>query len=312
MSFEDRPFLTHAWQMLELLGPQFDERQVASIAWACATGGLHVELPPLLVQKLPAQQVALLADCTTSPWVEKSFSETAGILQRALVDPETFAEALRQVEADHVGDRGSQLLLESRGISVALDRPKLQDGRVVVRASCEFDLRVLDRKRLKGSHEALAGVNPDGFGANPRLLPVPLPHSSLVDRSLCAEFQVLAKLCDLLDAHATFPDPSVNGKVHLDVTTTPCLSCVSVLCQFQTLFPEVHLRISWQSHAKRWEKAPTELLLWLSRACRRPVPAASLQRTHAPLAIGRSHASRTLRATGSGSKPAKMACLKGS
>ena len=229
-----------------MLGPHFDSRQVASITWACAMGGLQVHLPPL--EELPAQQVALLADSVRSPCVEESLMRFTTILQRALVDPKAFAEALRQIKADHLGDRGSQLLLESQGISVEMDLPKLHNGRVLVRASCDFDLHL--NRELKGSHEALAGVSPEGFGANEWLIPVPLPHSSLVDRSLCAEFQVLARLLDLLG----LPDASAQGTVHVRVTATPCLSCISVLCQFQRLFPQVHLRITWQSHSKAIEK----------------------------------------------------------
>lgn len=73
-----------------------------------------------------------------------------------------------------------------------------------------------------------------------------LPNSSHVDRSLCAEFQVLAELCGVLSPEGgkASPRDAVVGVLFLFTTCSPCMSCVSAIRQFQVLFPEVALETS--------------------------------------------------------------------
>mmetsp|Transcript_71096 Transcript_71096/g.161491 ORF Transcript_71096/g.161491 Transcript_71096/m.161491 type:complete len:215 (-) Transcript_71096:60-704(-) len=73
------------------------------------------------------------------------------------------------------------------------------------------------------------------------LRPFRLPTSGHVDRSLCAEFQVLNELCSILapEGGARDPRPAVAGVVDIFTTASPCMSCLGAIRQFQLLFPEV-------------------------------------------------------------------------
>merc|ERR1740129_315594 len=73
-----------------------------------------------------------------------------------------------------------------------------------------------------------------------------LPINELVDRTLCAEFQTLSELCDLLDSVGVCGKPSrcfVTGTVWLWTSGASCLSCVGVMRQFLHLFPNVTLEV---------------------------------------------------------------------
>lgn len=72
-----------------------------------------------------------------------------------------------------------------------------------------------------------------------------LPVNPNVDRSVCAEFQVLNELCDLVHqaglADSMDECSNVRGSVDVLVSTTPCLSCVCAAMQYTLLFPNVAL-----------------------------------------------------------------------
>merc|ERR1719253_1236096 len=74
---------------------------------------------------------------------------------------------------------------------------------------------------------------------------VTLPVNPNVDRSVCAEFQVLNELCDIVHQHGLADSPEdchrVRGRVKLLASTTPCLSCVCAALQYDLLFPHVRL-----------------------------------------------------------------------
>lgn len=74
---------------------------------------------------------------------------------------------------------------------------------------------------------------------------VVLPVNPNVDRSVCAEFQVFNELCDLVHqtglADSKEECQGVVGHVQFLVSTTPCLSCVCAVMQYQLLFPRVCL-----------------------------------------------------------------------
>merc|ERR1712232_382113 len=82
--------------------------------------------------------------------------------------------------------------------------------------------------------------------ASIRLHAFKLPNSQHVDRSLCAEFQLLNQLCHVLlpDSSKLEPQPSYVGIVALFTTTSPCMSCIGVIRQFQLIFPEIRLETS--------------------------------------------------------------------
>jgi len=73
-----------------------------------------------------------------------------------------------------------------------------------------------------------------------------LPVNPHVDRSVCAEFQVLNEMCDFVNQHGLADDPddcrNVSGSVKVLVSTTPCLSCVCAVKQFSLLFPHVSVQ----------------------------------------------------------------------
>jgi len=73
-----------------------------------------------------------------------------------------------------------------------------------------------------------------------------LPVNPNVDRSVCAEFQVLNELCDLVHQEGLADDlaqcAEVEGSVSMLVSTTPCLSCVGAVLQFSLLLPKVVLK----------------------------------------------------------------------
>lgn len=70
--------------------------------------------------------------------------------------------------------------------------------------------------------------------SRPPLRAFPLALNPAVDRSACAEFQLLARAASRLDG-------SSCGYAHLYCSGTPCLSCAAAMRQFQLLFPGVHL-----------------------------------------------------------------------
>merc|ERR1712228_903119 len=66
-----------------------------------------------------------------------------------------------------------------------------------------------------------------------------LPNSAHVDRTLCAEFQLLGELCAIFSPGGIGPRSDVVGVVSLFTTSSPCMSCLGAIRQFQILFPEV-------------------------------------------------------------------------
>ena len=240
---------------------------------------LHALDGPLL-EVLPAQQVGWLADSIPLLAASNSFQErvtrrlamSVSILEKSLAklspgsqgfDPESlqsFAEAVSLIRADQLGDSGSQLLLSTCGISyispISLPFMEItchESKRLLVRASSVFDIKITrlhgmqEEATLQGSDTAVSG-GAEGFRPHRWITPVHLPVAAGVDRSLCGEFQLLARLCDQL-LHKTHgvlpPTETVTGTIHLFVTATPCLSCVAALCQFHRLFPELQLKVSW-------------------------------------------------------------------
>ena len=253
----------------------FDPRQPASIAQARAGQTLAgaqqmshlMETAVSYIDALPAQQVGWLADACQS--VACSERSRRRVLQRLyeltsqLGDPLgrlscsengfhssagpllDFAELASRLGADQLGHLGSRQLLESQGISLlSPSRPEIHvsSRRAQVVAQCRFAFA--DKK---GSYSALSGLS-DGLRAQRWLAPVTLSVGGAVDRSLCAEFQVLAQVCDTLLEDLSFPERrQLSGKVQLCISAPPCLSCVAAMCQFHLLFPSADLEVSWIS-----------------------------------------------------------------
>ena len=259
---------------------ELDARQVASIVWSCAQ--LKVNESPLmllldaldgpLLDELPVQQVGSLADSMSlqfSSSLQERVTERLGRsvrileerLTRIVPGPDGFSEkspslqcfaaAVQQLGADQLGDSGSCELLRTCGIA-----PKLRlsssfapdSKRLLVKASAIYDIKV-GHSELQGSYVAVSGVD-DSLRGTRWISPIQLPLGKQVDRSLCGEFQVLAKLCDEVIEHEsevlTFPS-KVTGTLQLFVTAAPCLSCIAAVYQFHRLFPKIKLDVSWDS-----------------------------------------------------------------
>ena len=266
-----------------------DARQVASIVWSCTQLTVtHLPLMPLLdaldsplLDDLPPQQVGWLADSMPQlpcrgrlpERVAQRLGASVTILEESLSSmaaaPDgfsqtseslrSFAEAASRVGADQLGDSGSRLLLRTCGIgevspaaamvlSPELSAVQKDSKRLLVRAASIFHIKI-GQSELQGTSDAVSGAK-DGLRGNRWISPVQLPVAKLVDRSLCGEFQLLARLCDEILQRGdwvSLPSDAVAGSVHLFVTATPCLSCIAVVCQFHRLFPKIQLEVSWDS-----------------------------------------------------------------
>eukprot|EP00913_Durusdinium_trenchii_P026437 g24803.t1 len=103
-----------------------------------------------------------------------------------------------------------------------------------LKTTCAWQLRLPDGSFLQEPQVVASGTPME----EPlRLVSCVVEHS----RSNDAEFQVLNKAADKL---LTRGRPAA-ATLHLDVSETPCLSCLGALRQFQKAFPEVSLRASF-------------------------------------------------------------------
>ncbi|CAK9065991.1 unnamed protein product [Durusdinium trenchii] len=226
-------------------------------------------------------------EASTHPFLLQKLNEILDHLVTALATREATSAWKRRVEAalqelylDHLGSVGSHLLLSR----LQIDAP---DQDFILRAmqsfpTCAGRTRGLETQRPQqrrifaysehrlqttdatGGRDATAGrmLREHGFQGLRRwqkgwLKPLTLPVNHYVDRSVCAEFQVLNEICDLVNEEALADDMQscalVEGVVQLLVSTAPCLSCISAALQFQLLFPKVHLQFGC---VQPWSELP--------------------------------------------------------
>lgn len=79
------------------------------------------------------------------------------------------------------------------------------------------------------------------------ILPTTLPFNHNVDRGLCSEYQLLARLCSEVigtAANGFVVLANTTGAVQLYVSGAPCLSCIGAMCQFGLLLPRVSFGVS--------------------------------------------------------------------
>jgi len=99
-----------------------------------------------------------------------------------------------------------------------------------------------------------------------------LAVNAAVDRAACAEFQLLSHLAKTLlvdtikeaspkhmchpsnGANTMKPQTDIRGEVRLFVSTTPCLSCLAAMRQFQLLFPSVSIAFACNGATSRVEE----------------------------------------------------------
>ena len=224
-------------------------QQVGSLADACHIAGSScaAHAHEAILQKLAGVTSQLRAPLTPLCCSQTGFH---GAMEPLL----DLAAAASQLGADQLGHVGSGLLLDSLGITVARPRrgfPVLveiakPESRKLppVAALCRFSL---GKQQKQGSLRAVSGVS-DGLRAQRWLSPLPLSVGGHVDRSLCAEFQVLARTCDAIFEDIPFADREhFLGQVQLFISAPPCLSCIAAMRQFQLLLPSAGFEVSWAS-----------------------------------------------------------------
>lgn len=152
-------------------------------------------------------------------------------------NPEFETRALKKINAEN----------ESRVIDWRKQRFFFKDR---VYCYAEFDLKhpaVSDPSKIQGIRLKENSFLGEGTraGRTGLLRSTSLPISELVDRTLCAEFQMLSELCDLLDAwhHRPGVRRFVSGVVRLWTSGASCLSCLGIMRQFLLLYPGVNFQV---------------------------------------------------------------------
>ena len=197
-----------------------------------------------------------------------------------------FTDFVREVRVDNFGAWGTRHILEqmrleepaSEFISRAKDailkegeteelgqgqREGVLAGAALVHrrvfAYVEYHLELPGCTPLSGAMARENGRRDRGYDPKyPLIRPLASPISGLVDRGLCSEFQILAKLVDTVEdtltqqgsqgsqgsqgqAPRTVRD--VRGRIQIFVSTSPCVSCLWALRQCQFLLPQVQLGV---------------------------------------------------------------------
>lgn len=200
-----------------------------------------------------------------------------------------FTDFVREVRVDNFGAWGTRHILEqmrleepaSEFISRAKDailkegeteelgqgqREGVLAGAALVHrrvfAYVEYHLELPGCTPLSGAMARENGRRDRGYDPKyPLIRPLASPISGLVDRGLCSEFQILAKLVDTVEdtltqqgsqgsqgsqgqAPRTVRDVNdVRGRIQIFVSTSPCVSCLWALRQCQFLLPQVQLGV---------------------------------------------------------------------
>eukprot|EP00747_Dinoflagellata_sp_TGD_P142893 gnl/TRDRNA2_/TRDRNA2_176308_c4_seq7.p1 gnl/TRDRNA2_/TRDRNA2_176308_c4~~gnl/TRDRNA2_/TRDRNA2_176308_c4_seq7.p1 ORF type:complete len:314 (+),score=49.47 gnl/TRDRNA2_/TRDRNA2_176308_c4_seq7:221-1162(+) len=190
-------------------------------------------------------------------------------------DQEVMKQAVWDIHIDSFGHIGSRLLWDALGVAETsnqlvknaqkqIDDIIREDDAVLVPKSMEqgssrkhqrvFSYAEYELEPPADEQGMICGkmLFENGFRttrADPRWFKhTPLPINTWVDRSLCAEAQMLAEFCTQLQKEGLAGNPDLNALLHgtLAVFTSapPCLSCVGVLWQFKLSFPNVELQFS--------------------------------------------------------------------
>jgi len=157
---------------------------------------------------------------------------------------------VRSPEGREFGSRAAERVdLEARGRGEEWRRRRFFfKARVHCYAEFDFAAPAAAGARLRGSVLKENSFMGEGTRAGRAglLRGAVLPISDLVDRTLCAEFQVLSDIGDLLDSAGAQGWPgrrSVTGRLQLWTSGASCLSCVGAMRQFLSLFPGVRLEV---------------------------------------------------------------------
>mmetsp|Transcript_154492 Transcript_154492/g.280699 ORF Transcript_154492/g.280699 Transcript_154492/m.280699 type:complete len:596 (-) Transcript_154492:84-1871(-) len=195
-----------------------------------------------------------------------------------IVDKETYARNMADFGVDNFGKIGGRCLLNQIGIGKANENWAANAKQYVNAWADGVGKRAGDWKAntvhrriyvfseyhfastlrpyaplLEGCSFQLNGLRQDPDTARrPWLCAVPLPISKWVDRTLCAEFQLLAEVCDMINRtgiELSSPElrHSVYGLLQMYLSEPSCVSCVGAMKQFQTLFPGVDMLVEFSS-----------------------------------------------------------------
>lgn len=209
----------------------------------------------------------------TFPMIDKDERVTLPI-----VDKETYSRNMADFGVDNFGKIGGRCLLNQIGIGKCNENWVAQAKHYVASWADGVGKRADDWKAntvhrriyvfaeyhlatplrplaplLEGTSFQLNGLRSDPETARrPYLCAVPLPISKWVDRTLCAEFQLLTELCEMINRtgiEMTSPElrHSVYGILSLYLSEPSCVSCTGAFKQFQTLFPGVDLLVECSS-----------------------------------------------------------------
>lgn len=188
-------------------------------------------------------------------------------------EEERIKDAVRRLKVDSFGATGSRLVWDELGISKAPSdfearalqhiselgltstgaQPASEAGserkhkRVFAYAEYSLEAPVEGEEPIEGKM-----LFENGFrcmrGDARWLRHVKLPINSWVDRSLCAECQMMTEFCTELARDNLAGTPELNallkGTLYVFTSSPQCISCLGVLRQFQLLFPAVTMFIS--------------------------------------------------------------------
>lgn len=176
---------------------------------------------------------------------------------------------MKKIRVDHLGSVGTRLMLEKLKIAsppvefvtrASASFPRTQQGDISRnRTGLPPSLENVPRQRriFCYAEYEFVGIEPGamlrehGFQGlrmwqKGWLRALSLPVSPHVDRSVCAEFQVLNELCDLISQRGLADTQDecvvVEGWTRVLASTTPCLSCVCAVVQFSQLLPRVEVQ----------------------------------------------------------------------
>lgn len=204
-----------------------------------------------------------------------------------------FTDFVREVRVDNFGAWGTRHILEQMRLEepasdfisrakdailkageteeVGTSREGVLAGAALVHrrvfAYGEYHLEVPGSEPLTGAMARENGRRDRGYDPKYALIrPLASPISGLVDRGLCSEFQILAKLVDTVEDTLTQGQGSqgsqgsqgqdgqvqalpvravrdVRGRIQIFVSTSPCVSCLWALRQCQFHLPQVQLGV---------------------------------------------------------------------
>lgn len=231
------------------------------------------------IESLESQPLATLVDVGLSckDALEKRLEDRVARFCKAWLAADPFAidachSVLQELQVDNFGMRGNDFLLARVGIKKAEatfhERGALKISEAISARDPEWkQKRVFFKDRVFCYAEYAFKVHLEGVGQvegtmmkensfqgigtragrTGLLKELVLPINELVDRSLCAEYQLLSEMCDSLDdagVCGSAQRKAVTGYAALFTSGASCLSCVGVMRQFLCLYPGVSMTIA--------------------------------------------------------------------